>query len=257
MHHYTADAHLSMPGVDQARQAWGYSVPQEAFQHPFLMHCLLAFSAYHLAYLNPASRPHYRVLASTHQACGLAAINKVLPVVDESNCHALFAAASLITLNAFADSDIASVDALLDIFHLLKGMDAVLESTEPLVHNGPFAPILRVLSDPPNPPPGLLAYLADLQSAANTLHSNPEQTQAIIDLRDSLQHGLENSSHPALRAVMYWPIKLRPGFIDMLREGKGKESMECYLKIMEYAATEWWFLASWRNVTGHRTSEAW
>jgi len=42
MHHFTAYAYLTMPGHEATKQVWGYSVPQEAFRFPFLMHSILA-----------------------------------------------------------------------------------------------------------------------------------------------------------------------------------------------------------------------
>ncbi|KAF2464586.1 uncharacterized protein BDR25DRAFT_296520 [Lindgomyces ingoldianus] len=251
MHHYTAHAHLTMPGVEQAKQTWGYAVPQEAFRNPFLMHSLLAFSAYHLAHINPSSQSHYRLLASSHQSSAITGINGVLPSITPENCHALFAAASLITLNSFADSGPKTLDVLIGLFQLLRGMNEVLKTTEPLIQSGPFASIFRPAVDPPRLPPLLSSLLRELQTASSQ-GPTPESEvayMAMVNLRDALQSGLENSSHAAMRTAMLWPIKLNGAYIDILRtqEPAAMVVLGQYIKILEYAATEWWFLASWKE----------
>jgi hypothetical protein len=122
MHHYTAHAHLTVPGDDQAKQTWGFLVTQEAFRHVFLLHCDLAFAALHLAYIEPQARSRYRIRAATHQAAAIAGLNHVLPDISLTNCHALFAATSLIILNAFAESSRNIIEALLGIFRFIRGV---------------------------------------------------------------------------------------------------------------------------------------
>ncbi|KAF2178032.1 hypothetical protein K469DRAFT_601024, partial [Zopfia rhizophila CBS 207.26] len=253
MHHYTAHAWNTMPGVDQAKQTWGYGVPQEAFRHNFLMHCILAFSAYHLAYINPSARHKYRLLASTHQTAAITGINRVLPDINAANCHALWAAASLITLNAFADSSSNSLDALVEIFYLLRGMNTILNTSEPLIHTGPFAVILRQATDNPKPPPLVSSFLVELQSfAVGTSESSPAVSRAAVDLRDSLQFGIDHSGYPTMRAVMLWPVKLDAEFIEAIKVGQDAATGELlarYLQILGYAGAEWWFLAGWQNIS--------
>ncbi|KAF2012824.1 hypothetical protein BU24DRAFT_259431 [Aaosphaeria arxii CBS 175.79] len=251
MHHYTAHAYLSLPGSPAAKETWGFCVPQEALQFPFLMHCILAFSAYHLAHIKPSSQRKYRYLASTHQAAVLGELNKVLLEVTARNCHAIFATASMITLNAFAEAENATMDNLMEVFHLLRGMDTVLSSTESLVHNGPFATILKSDADTPRPPPLLSAMIAELQVAAATVHDDPHGSKAaMLQLKDALQHGIDTSRHAAFRATVYWPIKLNSAFIELLKSKENdsaNEVLEYYLKVLELAGTDWWWLSGWRN----------
>lgn len=254
MHHWTGYAHLTLPGSVQARKVWGFSVPQEAMHYPFLMHCILAFSAYHLAHINVTSSQRYRILASSHQAESLAALNRALPDINSRNCHAMFACGALLSLNAFVDVDEANLTVLMDIFRLLRGMNSILESTQTLVHTGPFAAILRPIQDPPKPPPLLSSMMAELQASAANLKGH-EDTDGVIaatqHLKEALQHGIETSTHPALHTTTYWPIKLDALFLEQLKGGDGlgvRKLLNTYLSIVEYAGTEWWFLSGWRNV---------
>lgn len=257
MHHYTAHAFLTMPGVEQAKQIWGYAVPQEAFKHRFLMHTILAFSSNHLAHINPSRSHHYRLLASTHQAAALTGLNTNLSVgnLNPENCHALFAGASLVTLNAFADADAHSLNALLDIFQLLRGMNMILSTTEPFIEKGPLSVILKPLPTPPKPSPLISSFLVDVQAAAYRSHPTcpDERTRIAADLLGgALQHGIEYSGHPALRAVFLWPIRLENEYIDALKartEPSVINLFRQYCRILEYAGTDWWFLSGWRNVS--------
>ncbi|KAH7122645.1 hypothetical protein B0J11DRAFT_581339 [Dendryphion nanum] len=254
MHHWTGYAHLTIPGSSQARQVWGFSVPQEAMRYPFLMHCILAFSAYHLSHINPSCGQRYRLLASMHQAESLAAMNHVLPDINSRNCHAMFASAALLTLNAFVDTEEANVEGLIEIFRLLRGMNMVLESTQTLVHTGPFASILRPIEDPPKPPPLLSSLMAELQNTIAEFQGQEDLegvASATQHLKDALQHGIDSSMHPALNTTTYWPIKLEQTFLEHLRcrdSPAVTKLLDQYLSVVEFAGTEWWFLSGWRNV---------
>ncbi|KAF2108442.1 hypothetical protein BDV96DRAFT_652695 [Lophiotrema nucula] len=253
MHHYTAHAYSTMPGMDQAKQTWGFVVPQEAFRYKFLMHCILAFSASHLAYIDLQSRPRHRLLASSHQSAAIADLNRVLPDVTPSNCHAVFAASSLITVNAFAESASNSATALVEIFQLLRGMNIILSGSEALIHGGPFGAILRQIPDQPKPlPPLLSSFIVELQSLVVDIgSSSPVAYTAAQQLIDSLNYGIDNSTHPAMRAVMYWPIKLNQEYIDALPNAPDEQVrkvMQQYLRILDLAGSEFWFLSRWREV---------
>ncbi|KZM28623.1 uncharacterized protein EKO05_0000020 [Ascochyta rabiei] len=143
MHHYTAHAHMTMPGLQAAKQIWGFAVPQEGFKHPHLMHVILSFSANHLAYINLSRASYYRVLASTHQSAALTGLNRTLADLGPANCHALFASASLTIMNAFADARTYSLEILIEILQLLRGMSFVLNTAVPWIENGPFDAIIR------------------------------------------------------------------------------------------------------------------
>ncbi|KAF2788656.1 hypothetical protein K505DRAFT_255029 [Melanomma pulvis-pyrius CBS 109.77] len=257
MHHYTAHAYLTMPGVEQAKQVWGYAVPQEAFNHSFLMHSILAFSAYHLAFINPARGAQYRVLASTHQTAAINRLNQVLPDVNAGNCHALFAGASLITLNTFADAGTYTLDALVEIFGLLKGLDFILSSTEPLIVRGPFAVLLQPLPDPPKAPAPLSAVLEELKAwcaPGGSPSSCPgDVLEAAVALRDTLEFVVDRSSHADLRASMLWPIRIEPHFLETLQSRRSDPAVSAlffkYCRILESAAIKWWFLSGWQSIS--------
>ena len=257
MHHFTAYAYLTMPGHESTKQVWGYSVPQEAFKFPFLMHSILAFSANHLAHLNPLRAAHFRILSGTHHTAAVTALNNTLPDMGPSNCHAIFVAASMTVVNAFADARSYDLDVMIQIFQLLRGMDYVLEKTTPMIKKGPFAAIVSMTTDTPKPPPLLSSFLVEIQASgcSPTSDSTPGQAlrlKATDTLRSSLQYAIETSPHPALRAAMLWPIGIDAEFIDMLKvrtDPEVRDLFRRYCQILEFAASDYWFMAGWRGIS--------
>lgn len=254
MHHYTAHAYLTVPGNDQAKQAWGFLVTQEAFRHNFLMHCILAFSASHLAFIEPQSRSKHRIQASSHQSLAITEINRVLLAVNPSNCHALFAATSLITLTAFAESPSNTIAGLLEVFQLLRGMNLILKDNQDLIWNGPFNQIFQHAPDPARPLPPLLSscmvQLRNLMEGTRLKH--PLAYVAAEQLVQSLQSGIYSSAHIAMRAVMLWPIKIDQAFIDaaQIRDDEHVVNvLQQYLRIVNLVGTEFWFMSSWREIS--------
>lgn len=257
MHHYTAYAYLTMPGAEATKQVWGFSVPQEAFKFAFLMHSILAFSANHLAHLNPSKASHFRILSGTHHTAAVTALNNTLPEMGPSNCHAIFVSASMIVINAFADARSYDLDVLIQIFQLLRGMDYVLEKTTPMIRKGPFAPIVDMSTETLKPPPLLSSFLVDIQASGCTPKSESTQAETLRmksteELRKSLQYAIETSPHPALRATMLWPIGIEAEFIEMLKARNDPEVRDLfrrYCQILEFAATDYWFMAGWRGIS--------
>lgn len=254
MHHYTAHAYLTIPGDDRAKQTWGFAVTQEAFRHKFLMHCILAFAASHLAHIDPQAQSRHRIQASTHQATGIAQINDVLGDITATNCHALFAATSLITLNAFAESTHNNVGGLLDIFQLIRGMNIILKDNEDTIRNGSFRPIIF----PPSPnqsrplPPLVSSCMLQLRALMKeTEVCSPTACTAANHLLEALQFGIDKATPIAMRAVMFWPIKVEQEFLDAVeaRQDDSMRVMQQYLRIVNLTGTEFWFMSSWRNIS--------
>lgn len=257
MHHFTAHAYLTLPGIEYTKQIWGYAVPQEAFKFPFLMHSILAFSANHLTYINPSKATHFRILSSTHQSAAVTGLNRALADLGLANCHAIFVSASLTVMSAFSDARIYNLDVLVETFQLLRGMDYVLDKTTPMIQKGPFAAIIRPTIDPPKPSPLLFTFLVEVQAACIpiTEESTPREI-AIIKatevLRKNLQQCLETSPHPAMRAAMLWPISIDQDFLEMLKvrtDPDVRALFKQYCKLLEYAGTDFWWFIGWRGIS--------
>ncbi|KAI4705617.1 hypothetical protein J4E81_000501 [Alternaria sp. BMP 2799] len=91
--------------------------------------------------------------ASTHQSAALTGLNQAVANIGPLNCHAIFAAASMTVINAFADAHAYNLDVLVEILQLARGMDYVLTSVTDMLRKGPFAAIVRPAEEMPKPPP--------------------------------------------------------------------------------------------------------
>lgn len=251
MHHYTAYASQTIPAEAAAQPVWTYKVPQEAFSFPFLLHGLLAFAAYHLEYLDRgAQQRRYAVLANAHQTEAIHGMRNLLPELGPRNCHAMFATASLLALVTFAEKN--SLDALVDIAVMLRGMNAIIHQTEELIQAGPLAPLF--LSAPcPDPPVSLVALLVELKGSefAHVVASSRVASAAAWELRETIEFCLGSSPHPVLRIVLLWPIRVESKFWDLVRDKNDwacKHVLKWYIKILEEAGSQWWFLEKWKKV---------
>ena len=187
----------------------------------------------------------------------MAALNNNLPIMGPANCHAIFVAASMIVINAFANARSYDLDVMIQVFQLLRGMDYVLEKTTSMIRKGPFAAILTPTTDAPKPPALLSSFLVDIQALASSpaQDSSPSQMmrlKAAEGLRESLQYAIETSPHPALRATMLWPISLDAEFIELLKSRTDpdvRDMFRRYCHIMEFTAADQWFVVGWRGIS--------
>ena len=92
MHHYIASTCFHMSDNPQHLESWQHSVPQIAFEHPFLLPGILAVAALHL-HRDSVQRPLTKLLdvARYHQQQALAMFIPLLSSITQDNCHALFA----------------------------------------------------------------------------------------------------------------------------------------------------------------------
>lgn len=67
MHHFTAIAWQILPKGYGRQELWQIELPRLALEHDLLLHQLLAFSAYYLAYSTPDRRTMFLIQASQHQ----------------------------------------------------------------------------------------------------------------------------------------------------------------------------------------------
>lgn len=262
MHHYTTTAYLTMPGDAAAVRTWGREVPEHAFKHPFLLHGVLAFSAYHLAHTRPNARKEFNLNASRHQGAALEGMQRVLSGgIDDDNCHAACATASLLILNAFADSGATTtpsseevpIDSLSNISILLRGMLEVLASIEGVVKIGPLKGIFRTVGIPQLPPPVLATLLAQLERHDKTFGGSRSAVSgsAAVALRDVVHYCLDKSPHPALRVCVLWLSRVPQEFWDAIRGGRdaaANDVLALYTAVLQSAAEEWWYLSGWKRV---------
>ncbi|KAL4749565.1 hypothetical protein BDW72DRAFT_213984 [Aspergillus terricola var. indicus] len=111
--HYLTTTHRTFITGPETTDVWSNAIPTLAFQHPFLLHGLLACTALHKAYLskcNPQAAKQYRFLAYSHQALALPEFRAAVEDPTEDNCCAILAFAHLLIIYSFGSSSTGSND---------------------------------------------------------------------------------------------------------------------------------------------------
>lgn len=258
MHHYSISAYLALPRGLELRHIWTVEVPALALAYEFLMHQILAMSAYHLAYLRPYNRAHYSIIASQHQNDAVRGLRAMLPQVNETNCHALFVTSSLLSITAFgtlsypgeATDSHPDIDDFLDVCLLIRGMSHLLDSHLDFIEWGPLNKFLSLGTHESITP--LLMSITDrlkkLRIPANEDVGAQTVCQAeVTTLIQWIDHACISSEVPELRTSMTWPIGMTEGYLDLLRRRHPAALIVLgyYCIILNSAGSRFWFLKGW------------
>ncbi|KAH8885784.1 hypothetical protein GQ53DRAFT_728820 [Thozetella sp. PMI_491] len=161
MHHFTTRTAQTLSGSDDRTTKiagfWIENVPRIGMTHHFVLHLALGVAALHLAHLtsDESLRRRYRDLGERHSSTGLSELNESLPLMDETNCGALYVAATLVCYCSFAAGPSGDGDLL--VFHnnsnatvhwltLIRGVRYIREMVSPEV-------LFSGLMDPLKPGP--------------------------------------------------------------------------------------------------------
>jgi Orsellinic acid/F9775 biosynthesis cluster protein D/Fungal specific transcription factor domain len=105
LNHYTSSTSMTLATDTKSRKLWQLTMPKLAYQHHFLMHGILACSALHLAYQNPAQQREYVIKASIHQARAMPLFRSAIANVTHDNCHAVLVYSHLLVIYSFASEE--------------------------------------------------------------------------------------------------------------------------------------------------------
>lgn len=264
MHHYSTAAFKTMPRADDVGQTWLIDAVNASFQDDYILHLILAFSAFHLAHLRPNRRSYYSYIAAHHQDLGISRMRASLAQLDAENCHSLFMAGSLLAVSTFASLAIHAgdkayerplLDEVVEVFILIKGMGVVLEVWEKEIQRGRFRELFRVTK--PTTPPALFWYdmRTQLEQLRKPLSERMPDQPTVIECVD-LEIGnlytlattcLETSTDPELRLVMVWPIKISDAYLTLLKEKVPAALIVLgyYCAVVDRSALRNWFTRSW------------
>ncbi|KAH6972886.1 C6 zinc finger domain-containing protein [Ilyonectria sp. MPI-CAGE-AT-0026] len=261
MHHWSTHTHSTLPRAKDANNVWQFEVPKIAIKHQFLMNQLLALSAFHLAYLNPGQRHVYALRASQHQDHAVRLMRTALAEITAENCDALFAASLLCSFGGFSgvtnqtNGLEPSVDDILDIFLLTRGIDSVLKTEEDNISKGALHEFFGLPKHPvPSMPAGLQALLdklIDLQLQLET-HQLDDHIQAlvgaeIISLISCIHYANATAPMPEVRIVSTWPMHFNPDFITLLRQRHpaAVALLAYFCVVVRITESTFWFMKGW------------
>ncbi|KAH6888450.1 hypothetical protein B0T10DRAFT_606840 [Thelonectria olida] len=269
-HHYTAVAHRTLYSpCPHAYTALQQDVPREALTSPLLLHQLLAFSALHLAYLNPEDRHQYLIQASQHQSITITNMTPVLTKPDVStSCHALYASSIFVIISAFGtfpscdkyNDRACPLDSLVDIFVLIEGMRIILHSSDEQLRSGPLKALLsRCSCSSPQPRKHLrpiASRLAELgtQIEKGTFDLPEAEQEVLLDALNSFRAAIKKlvdtprmMATPELRVVFGWPMRLSNAYFALLRRRHplSLAILSYYCVLLRSREDNYWFLEGW------------
>ncbi|CAI5016549.1 CRE_HP_G0150920.mRNA.1.CDS.1 [Saccharomyces cerevisiae] len=256
-HHYCTKV---WPTITAAKvsgpEIWRDYIPELAFDYPFLMHALLAFSATHLSRTETGLEQY----VSSHRLDALRLLREAVLEISENNTDALVASALILIMDSLANASgngtvgnqsLNSMSPSAWIFHV-KGAATILTAVWPLSERSKFHNIISVdlsdLGDVINPDVGTITELVCFDESIADLYPVGLDSPYLITLAylDKL-HREKNRGDFILR-VFTFPALLDKTFLALLMTGDlgAMRIMRSYYKLLRGFATEVkdkvWFL---------------
>ncbi|KAL9115845.1 MAG: hypothetical protein Q9227_000213 [Pyrenula ochraceoflavens] len=154
MHHYTAYIYSTFSNNPVLTALWKEAVPRHAFRHRFLLQGLLAVAAQHKLHQEKGAKssPELVEIADIYQQEALTTYIYLLDNITEDNCHALFAFSQVIVGISYSRLSLSMddqtthphglIDAIVDIFELLKGALAIARQASSWLRAGDLEPMM-------------------------------------------------------------------------------------------------------------------
>lgn len=146
MFHYTSQVASTITGAGISdTNIWNYDIPMLAFDHPFLMHSILAFSATHLS----RTEKGLDQCVTYHRGDALRLLREAVLDINADNTDALVASALILIMDSLANASFPSstspksLPASAWIFHV-KGAATILTAVWPLTEASRFYKFISV-----------------------------------------------------------------------------------------------------------------
>ncbi|RTE85059.1 hypothetical protein BHE90_000420 [Fusarium euwallaceae] len=271
MHHYTAVAYRTLltPCL-HACVTLQTTVPQEAFTYPSLFHQILAFSALHLAHVQSNKRQQYLIQASQHQSAAISGTRELLAKpLTASSCHALYASSVFIIISGFAifptceknNAAFEPISSLVDVFVLIGGMSAILESSDTQLRQGPLRGLFRDCACPLPQVKGQVQEISTKAAALIPLFETSgldreskriltEATALLVDMIEDVKNSRRSLATPELRAVFSWPARLSPAYLTLTRHHNplALVVLSFFCVLLHAREDNYWFLDGWAAI---------
>jgi len=235
--HYIEYTCVTIATNAETERIWKVIVPELAYEHPFLMHGILACSAQHLAYLNPAQKLELTIRACSNQDKGMPLFRFAIENPRKENCHAILAFSHLPVIYSFASDrqqdsmllvDNDGVDILPSWLHFLRGGCSMLCTVWDDIKAGPVQALaaawdepMRIEEDLRTP---LLESLLSLFDERTCGDAWPEEVRKVYH-DAAIELGRAFSCMEALKescttwdVLRIWPLELSIDYMALLRK---------------------------------------
>lgn len=240
LHFYTVATSLTLSSRPELQRIWQDVVPRLAFSHQFLLHGILAFSALHLARLQPERKTLLDTQASAHHDTGLTLFKIAMSNITPENCDACFAFSSITAAYAWASSDQSgdlfflesSACGDVEWVSLLRGVHTLLKVAGEWMEGGAMKLMLQPRHLEPELARAMDPEVSDKLTTLSQLwdcsaHLNLHEVEALNETLALLQEacGLVASSiiDPEIDVILVvygWPIQVPETFFTMVKDQK-------------------------------------
>ena len=251
-HYCTTVCYTVGSSQDSATKVWSKNVPELAFQYPYLMHSLLAFSATHLSRTLSGLEQY----VSSHRLDALKLLREAVLEVSDDNTDALVASALLLIMDSLANatntgSGLSVQSSSAWIFHV-KGASTILTAVWPLKETSIFHELISVdltnLGNFINEEDGTVSELVCFDDSISDLYPVDINSPYLITLAylNKLHNEINTSS--LIFKIFTFPALLDKTFLALLMTGdiNAMRIMRAYYKLLTNFTTrmkeEFWFL---------------
>ncbi|KAK0945455.1 hypothetical protein LTR29_003060 [Friedmanniomyces endolithicus] len=230
-------------------------MPKVAFTSDYCMHALLGFSALHKAHMEPEIAPALRTSAVDHLDKALVGYREHSGPTTAENADAKFAFTWLVVLFAYAiPPSVPPIDAMTELFLLVKGIDSVLAESWFWVSQGPFAPILtrgfqEAITLPPEtyaPPEGMdfgLNHLDYMLNVDATLLDDRRVCALILaELKQIYDSVLRQQGQTSVASILCFP-KMESAPFSLLIKRRVPQALVVlayYCVLLDVLDSRWW-----------------
>lgn len=273
MFHYTSIVASTITGAGISdTNIWNYDIPMLAFDHPFLMHSILAFSATHLS----RTEKGLDQCVTYHRGDALRLLREAVLNINSDNTDALVASALILIMDSLANASLPSstspksLPASAWIFHV-KGAATILTAVWPLTETSRFYKFISVdlgdlgdiinrrinLNNDSLNDDGNSKFLTDLECHDNDiadLFPVPIDSPYLITLAYLNKLHKERYKSDFILRIFAFPALLDKSFLSLLMNGdiKSMRIMRSYYKLLRSFTSEMkdkvWFLEGVANI---------
>lgn len=253
-HHYCTKVWPSITAAGiSGLEVWSTDIPDLAFEYPFLMHSLLAFSATHLSRTESGLEQY----VSSHRLNALRLLREAVLQISEDNTDALVASALILIMDSLANASTSSpanpnsMSPSAWIFHV-KGAATILTAVWPLTEKSRFYNLISVdlsdLGDVVNQESGTISELVCFDESIADLYPVEIDSPYLITLAYLDKLNREKNQSDFILRVFAFPALLDKTFLALLMTGDlgAMRIMRSYYKLLRGFTTEMkdkvWFL---------------
>lgn len=254
MYHYTKTVAptITTAGISEEK-IWSEDIPSLAFNYPFLMHSILAFSATHLS----RTVKGLENCVTSHRGEALRLLREAVLEISSDNTDALVASALILIMDSLANASLptslspTSLPASAWIFHV-KGAATILTAVWPLPLTSRFYKFISVdlsdLGDIINEKNGSISELVCFDDSIGDLYPVEYDSPYLITLAYLDKLHKEKYKSDFILRIFAFPALLDKTFLALLMSGdlSAMRIMRSYYSLLRGFTTEMkdkvWFL---------------